>query len=317
MGKKGIIALSSLGVLIILILTGARLFFSRPPVLVVSDLSIEGIYGPSRLFLKQAELSLKLRRPVRNVRVSNDAGEDVVVFTIESASENPFCVLFPYHYNREARRYAREYPGVPVGILVNRYPDIFPPEEGTVTILATDPVLDFYRAGRCAAILAQAGLPGAATGETAEGAPSRGDIQVFYDDPIPASAQEAFKQGLEEEGYEFFPLYLSGASDYQAADSVSCAVIYGSAAGFLEKNPRIPVVLFSWIDPANTPNIVKVIADDSPWTLAIPAVKIITGEEDNKEIPSVLTVFNRRLGEKERAKKIKRAALGLLPKENE
>ena len=75
------------------------------------------------------------------------------------------------------------------------------------------------------------------------------------------------------------PVFANVSADYSSYSGIACVVITGPAHDFLENNPGIPVILFSWIDPALTPEPVKLIFDDSPLTLAVRALKPLPSGE--------------------------------------
>jgi hypothetical protein len=93
-----------------------------------------------------------------------------------------------------------------------------------------------------------------------------------YQNREPAAVREALREGLKREGYEKEPLFLNAGADPGDMQGVSCVILAGEAQPFLEKNLSVPVILFSWLDPALTPAEVKVIFDDSAWALAAAAL---------------------------------------------
>jgi hypothetical protein len=314
----------------------ALTFMSRSPVLVVSDLVFDSIYGETRIRIKQAEASLRLWRRVKNVRIADDAGEDVAVFAVGAAAKKPFCVLFPYRYYNEAKRYAGEFPAVPVGVLQGRFRDLsgLGPDDGgeeNLFFIRTDSALDFYRAGQCAAVFAQAvaqvspelpgeqlvstQLPPEAGGEGGEGSPplaghEPGEIFFLYDELVSDGDREAFNQGVADRGYERTPVYQNAGAAFTPRPNMACVVISAPSQSFFEQSLDIPVLLFSWIDPALTPSRIKLVFDDSPWVLAVPAVKTAGRQGDIPDIidiPSEIQVLRRRINGKERLGNIKQA----------
>lgn len=272
------------------------MFILRPPVLLVTDLIYDQLYGSFRGRRMQVESSLKLFRRVKTVRIAEDAGTDVAVFAINSASENPYCVLFPYRYHREAGEYAREYSNVPAALLLGRLRD-FPAQDSAVTVIRTDTEEDYFRMGRAAAVFAL-------QDSEQEGA---GPLKVLLlrDDLISPEDTEAFYRGLEAEGYSPPPIEVWSGIDYLVPGDVACAVLTGSAEFYLNQSLTIPVILFSWMDPAFTSGTVKVILDDSPWMQLIPAVKAATGGGENGGIPSKALVLGERIPEKMISRKIR------------
>jgi hypothetical protein len=101
--------------------------------------------------------------------------------------------------------------------------------------------------------------------------------------------------------------------DYTVPESVSCTVLTGLAEFFLEKNLNIPVILFSWADPALTPSRVKVIFDDSPWAQTVEAVKILTGNREPGSIPSTALILSKRIPDQDLLQNIKEAIQEIVP----
>jgi hypothetical protein len=256
----------------------AGLFFSRPPVVIVTDLAFEGLYGPRRSREKQIETAIRVFRPVVAARLAENTSSDVVVFAVEEAAARPYAVLFPYRYYEGARRYAAQYPDIPVALLGNGIGRA-PAGEGFLFI-RTDRRTDFYRAGRCAAVFALDG---------------GGQVLFYQDDLVSFEDRDAFLLGLREQGYDQSPLYMSINSDYASMGSISCVVMTGSAAAFLERNEQVPIILFSWVDPAITSASIKLIVDDSPWALAVRAVEMVSQKQDEPRIPSNIMVLDRRI----------------------
>jgi hypothetical protein len=279
-------------------------FLSSAPVLVVGDLAFDALYGSWKLRQKQVLLSLKLRRPLKMVRIAEDAGEDIAMFTVEAAAETPYCVIFPYRYFTTARRYSREYPEIPVGVFQGRYQDLQDQSGGNLVMLATDQKLDLYRAGRLAALLTLSGE------DSPEEPPN---VLVFQEEYLSADQRAAFKQGLEDESCPADPRYLGASSQYQG----DIGVIYGVVSSFIEE-PQGMGILFSWVDPTLTPSKIKIVFDDSPLSLAEEMVPLIVGPEQGEakkitEIPSEIQILSRRLGEKGLLEKLKEAVKAEFP----
>jgi hypothetical protein len=264
------------GILIVLGI-GLCLLFFRAPVIIVTDAPFNALYGFRRSQIKSIEISLTLLRRVKPVLIAENAGPDMVVFTVEEFEPSPYCVLFPYRYNEGAGRYAEQFPHVPVFILGGRNQD--PQIEGTIFV-GTDVRTDLYRAGQCAGIIAQN---------------DGKEILFFQNEVISAENQDAFLVGLREQGSEKVPKYLSITENYSDNQSISCVIMNGQAASFLDQNTEIPVILFSWVDPDLTATSVKLIFDDSPWALATRVVNMIPGENGGRFIPSAILIPGRRI----------------------
>jgi hypothetical protein len=239
--------------------------------------------------LKQAELALRLFRPVKTVAVAETAGPDMVVFAVEERAKSPYAALFPFRYYEGARRYGEKYPGLPVLVLGGRGRS-GPAGEGPVFV-STDTETDYYRAGLAAALFAEQ---------------KPGKVLFFQDETLIAPGRDAFQTGLRAGGHGEAPLYLGTYTEYTEWQDAACAVLAVQAPSFLERPPPIPVILFSWVDPALTPAAVKVIFDDSPWALAFRALG--SREEKGVRLASDMTVLPKRLGDSGFARAMKNLA---------
>jgi hypothetical protein len=272
-------------VLLMLIIPGG-VFMLRPPVLIVTDSSFNLLYGNLRTRLKQVESSLRLYRRMLMVPVAESAGPDIIALAVKAVSPSPYAVLFPYRYEAGARRYHEENPNVPALVLGGRTP-VETADTGALAV-RTDTSVDFYRAGLCSALFARG---------------TEGGILVFHDGTMAAGDREAFLEGLRAQGFTRNPVYLSVNSDYSSWQNVSCVVVNGPAARFFDQNLKIPVILFSWIDPGITPQSVKVVFDDSPWALAVRAVRL--AGKGGGLLPSEVVLPPRRVPSRETAEKLR------------
>jgi hypothetical protein len=306
MGKRRIIIPAAIFLVLAAFGSAAAFFFFRSPVLIAEDRIFEAVYGPARLRKKQTLLSFGLKRPVKVLKIEENAGDDIVVFTVESAAEKPYCVIFPFRYYNAARRYNQNYPDIPIGVFLGRRRE--PADTGPkgFRLFSADQKLDLYRAGRLAALLSSASL---SSGE--ETSPA---ILVFQDEYIPDDLRHSFKRGIEDEYNQSNPRYLIGSSQYQSETACHAAVIFGANPDFLGQSGDIPGILFSWLDPATTPFKIKAIFDDSPLALAAALVPLIVKAEDDGEgrnvveIPSEIRILSRRLTKKGLPGKMKKAA---------
>lgn len=277
------------------------MFFFRPPVLLVTDLAYDQLYGKVRGMKTQVETSIRLFRRVKPVRIAENAGTDVAVFAVASASERPYCVLFPYRYYREAEQYIQHYPGVPAALLLGR---IGGSSMGTNLLgIRTDTVGDYFKIGRAAAAFARN-----QSGGKEDGGEGRqpGEILFLRDDMVSLEDWEAFNQGLKAEDYHLVPFDVRSGDDYVVPATVACVVLTGVAEPFLGQNLTLPVILVSWLDPAVTNSTVKVVFDDSPWAQVVPAATMAVGEREKVDIPSKALVLEKRIAGQEFLRKIKR-----------
>ncbi|MDR0378330.1 MAG: hypothetical protein LBH70_11125 [Spirochaetaceae bacterium] len=282
--KPPLLFLAIIPFFIIIILGGV--FILRPPVVLVTDRVYDQLYGRRRGMKMQAETSIRLFRRVKTVSIAEDAGTDVAVFAIRSASKKPFCVLFPYRYYREAEQYTQDYPGVPAAVLLGRIRQT--PAGMNLPGIRTDTEGDYFKLGRMAAafVLNQH--------ESGEG--QAGRILFLRDDLVSPEDRDAFNRGLKAEGCSTAPFEVRGGDDeYTVPDTVSCVVLTGAAESFLGQNLNLPVLLVSWLDPSVTNSVVKVVFDDSPWAQVVQAAAMAAGERELGGIPSKVVVLRERI----------------------
>jgi hypothetical protein len=267
------------------------MFFFRAPVIVLTDASFDGIYGARRALAARAGLSFRFFRRVKPVRIDENAGVDMAAEALEAASPRPYCALVPYRYVEGGRRYAAKFPGVPVGVLgtpdSGRESPGEPGENGNLHFFRTDGESDFYRAGRCAALL---------TG-------GRGNILVFRPDFLPEKFRAALLEGLGEgvptnppasgDSPRVEPRFAGSETEIGNYGDFSCVIFAGSFRSLPEHSFQIPVIVFSWLDPVFTPRETKVLFDDSPWAVAGEAVPLAVRGRGG-DIPSRMIVLKDR-----------------------
>jgi hypothetical protein len=290
-----IIVLSILGFLAL----GSALFMLRSPVLMVVDDEYIGLYGLRRSWVKQIEISLKMFRRFKVVRMAEGAAPDVIAFAVNEAVSRPYAVLFPFSYEQGARRYAEQSPGIPVGVFGGgsqaRRTGELPAEENGLVFIETDRTTDLYRAGRCAALFAlQDG----------------GGILFFTGDMVTWDDKDAFLKGLRDQGFENSPMFVDIGEDYTLPRALSCVVMARAEESYLDNSPTAPAILFSWMDPGITPREIKVIFDDSPWALAAAAAKTLHRKEGEGPIPSEILIPKGRIGDTELQKSLKKVIKG-------
>jgi hypothetical protein len=254
------------------------IFFYRSPVLIVTDNSSLLLYGESRSRKELARASLVLFRRVKAVAVADDAGDDILQFAVGEVSAKPFCVIFPLRFARAARFYREQYPEVPTVILEGRYAEVENPASQAIDgstddyfIFKTDISADFYLAGLAASSLDDG---------------KNGKIAVFLEPHIQTQARQAFLgalNGLDPPPQAVF--FTSFAQFYDMPD-MSCAVLAGVGADFLEINPHVPIIFFTWLDPSMMPSDVVMVFDDSPWAQAVDAVRMVSSGMTGGRIPS-------------------------------
>ena len=272
-------------IVLLVFLTLGVTFLSRSPVLIVTDPSFNLMYGIQRQRMKVIKASTQLFRRVVPVLVDERVGPDLVVLVVEEASRSPWAVLFPHRYLEGAQFYKNSHPEVPVLVMEGRSPKprASVPAETQLIFFDMDTAGDLYRAGLCAAVI---------TGDAKR-------VLFFSDEPLPNFYREAFRAGLRDLGFLGDPIYVSASSlDSSSYSDVGCAVVTGPAARFLERNQNIPMILFSWIDPALTPRTVKILFDDSPLALAVRVLKALPGSTGDILVSSQPMLFLDRIEEK-------------------
>jgi hypothetical protein len=273
------------------------IFFLRSPVLVVTDITFYQLYGTLRFRQRGIMNSLELFRRVIPVVIAENAGPELAAFAVEGASRSARAVLFPYRYLEGARFYKDRNPDIPVLVMGVSSGSSRRGEENSadaaLVFVTTDTVSDLYRAGLCAALL---------MGET------RGAL-LFSDGILSEAHREAFREGLRFQGFWEAPVFADLSGDYSSFSNIGCVVVAGPAASFFERNHRIPIILFSWLDPALTPRTVKLIFDDSHWALAAEALRAFarSGASETGEIlvSSRPTVLRARIEEKNDFRKLR------------
>ena len=275
---------------LLLFVIAGGIFLLRSPVLIVTDPSFNRIYGPQRLRNRAVFVSLELFRRVRTVPVAENAASDLITIALEGVSGSPHAVLFPYRYFQAALLYREKYPQTQVLVMggKNPPPESFP-QEG-VTYVRTDLAADLYRAGLSAAVLA---------GETA-------GALFFSDGILQEQYREAFRQGLRAQDFLTDPVFLASHIDHVNYSDIGSVVVAGPAVNFLERELDIPVILFSWIDPALTPRSVKIIFDDSPLALAARALEVFPPPSGEILVASRPEVLSGRLERRRDIRKLQR-----------
>jgi hypothetical protein len=277
---------------------GAALFRFRAPALLVVDDDFTFLYGTGRSALKRMELSLRLFRRVKVAQIAAGASPDVVAFAAASAAEGrPYAALFPAMYRQGALRYAEQTPGIPVG-LVGGGALFRPVRNGGIRFIETDKKTDLYRAGRCAGLFALRG---------------GGDVLFFAGDLIDRDDREVFARGLRDQGFGNDPVFVDRGMDYVPSERLSCVVVTSPAENYLENNPAVPMILFSWADPGFTSREVKIIFDDSPWAVAFESAKALGRKEEPPPAASEILPLWDRIGDADLRRDIKRVIRSELP----
>jgi hypothetical protein len=255
----------------------AAVFFSRPPVVLVTDSAFTALYGERRTMVTKLGLSARLFRRVKTALVSESAGPDLVSLAARAASGRPHAVFFPYRYRDGALRYIRDYPDVRAAVLAGREPRAPDPAgapEAALAWYSTDVGTDLYRGGFCAGLLT----------------PPAGEILAGALDP---EQRAALLRGVEESAGQETASRVRFSGDFSGGDlsKTACVVLAGGGTAFLEKDTNIPFILYSWLDPAALPGGAAVLFSDSPWEILPEALKLLEKGRFEGAVPSVPRVL--------------------------
>lgn len=282
--------------LTLIVLIPVIVFFARSPVLIVNDPGFVSLYGEDRILAEQRRASISLFRAVKTVLIADDAADEIARIAISEVSSRPFCVIFPLRFTRSARVFRNENPKVRVILLEGRHGDeryasILGLSDGDYFIFKTDIESDFYRAGLAAASIAVKG---------------NGKMAVFLESGISPLAEEAFSRAVNslEKPPEIL-FYASFSQDDETPD-VSCVVLAGAGAEYLERETGVPVIAFAWIDTLWMPKEVVIVIDDSPWIQAERAVRMTRAGVKNSLIQSKFTILDRKKFDRDALRKIQK-----------
>jgi len=253
-------------------------FYARPPVLLVSDISFVGLYGEKRFKAETAQGSVALFRRLKPVVVADDAGDDIVQAAVERASKKPLCVLFPLRFARVARSYREKNANIPVVLLEGRFTETANPASFAISdntedyfIYKTDISADFYRAGLAAAIL---------DGEKNE------RIAVILESNIQTPAREAISKALTDAEKQLQTSFYTVFSQFTSNQKISCVILAGIGGDYPDKFSGVPVIFFTWINPELIPADIVLVFNDSPCVQAVPAIRMVQAGMKKGQIPS-------------------------------
>jgi len=258
-------------------------YLMRPPVLIITDLAFVSLYGEKRIKQEMQASSLALFRRVRMVSVADDASDDIVRIAVTDVSSEPYCVIFPLRFARSARIYREQNPGVPVVILEGRHGNyltnsVIGGNLNDYYIYKTDINTEFQKAGRAAAAL---------------NIGKNGKIAVFLDPQIYVQASDAFLLGKNSSENPLPALFFNDFSQFSEIPDLSCVVLAGSGAEFMEQNKEIPVIIFSWIDPFLLPDTTALLINDSSLAQVVEAVRMVEAGQKEGLLQSKFIDFDR------------------------
>jgi hypothetical protein len=267
-------------------------FYARPPALVVTEAPFVTLYGQARLKKERNSAAFALFRQVKPVLIADGVSPDMVIYAITEAARRPRCVIFPYSQAMAALRFHEQFPEIPAIVLSGLVtPPELPPPDGFLCVYGTDRAVDMYRAGLFAGILGVARRN--SQPDAASAAQTFAQTYVFWQDSyIPADGRELFSRGVREKDPESNTIFVNLAAQLPDIKGIACVTLTGAGAEYLEKKAAVPIILFSWLDPALLPREVAVQFDDSVWALAVPATRLALQGQAEGKIPSKPLTFS-------------------------
>jgi len=157
-----------------------------------------------------------------------------------------------------------------------------PQPDGVLCVYRTDLEADMYRAGLFAGAL----------GLKKSSAEAQRTCFLLQDRYIQAAEREVFSRGLKESDSEAVARFANSVSDMPNLEGISCVVLSRSGAEYLDKNAKIPLILFTWLDPYMLPAETAAVFDDSTWALIVPATRMAASSQAEGKIPSKPLVFS-------------------------
>jgi len=307
MKRAGLSFVLILGLLVVSLSVAALVFLSRSPVLVVTDIPFAALYGENRLRMRQLSASAALFRQVRPVFITDDASPDMLIAAIAYASEDPFLVLFPRRFAAVAERFHRESPEIPVVVFRGTVPaSELPAGNGIFSVFGTDRGTDLFRAGLFAGIIGSMGQTGEQDGLDL---PAGQRTHVLWQDSfVTSGGRDLFSGAVMERDPDSAVVFVGAAAGMPDTRNVSSMVMAGAGADYLERNPGIPVILFSWLNPDLTSGEVVAMFDDSPWALVVPATRMASEGIAVGVIPSKPLIFSDRIADNGVTRAIRRSA---------
>ena len=299
-GKLWARVLVCAGTAAVLALAGVFVFV-REPVVLVSDASFRMLYGERRFFIDTGITALRLFRPVKTVIIAEGAGPDLVALAAKTAAKHPRAVFFSYRHYEGALRYVRDYPDMPAAVLAGRKKAPGGAGEPFPLWITADTGTNLYRAGLCAA--ATVYVPGEIT--------PAGGIVLYHDSDFAGEREKrAFRRGIDDFWKDKTGASYRGKLDYVNSmnymnppaitegeqfpsfnpAATGCVVIEDHGGGFFQANVQeVPLVVFTWMNPAFLPGETVLVFDDSPWAVLPRALALVESGQDGL-VPSKLYI---------------------------
>jgi hypothetical protein len=245
------------------------LFFLRPPIVLVTDVYFETLYGVKKGQLEQLKASFRVFRQIKKVYVGEDTSNLTIIDSVEKSYFAPFCVFFPFWYKDAAAAYSQKHTASKTYVFLDN--NNAPQDASSVIYIRSDTENDYYRMGRFAAALSN---------ESGVKDDGHKKILFIYDIDIESAEESAFNKGLAAGGFLGGSDFIKN-NEFQSVGNVSCVVVQGPAASFLNAGTSVPAIVRAWfLNPKYVPNNIKVQIDDSPYCL-IPKINVYKNKKGN------------------------------------
>ncbi|GMO47541.1 MAG: hypothetical protein Ta2B_29640 [Termitinemataceae bacterium] len=272
----------------------AFMFLIRAPVVIVSDEMFTTIYGIKREHYTEMEMSARIFRRIKILRMALDAKPEAVAFAVEDASRHPAFVVFPARYESAIERYVQDNPKTKCFLIADSQRTTANIQG--VQIINTNTDIDYYRAGLFTALAVKLPTLDLET-DTYEHDPNN---TVLY---MPLAGEDnplntAFYKGLRKKTTDVAVLnYVQDSTDLNRIFKV-CVFLNGSM-GILRRNNNFndKIITRSWVDPLFTPPNTIVVFDDSPIVLLpeIAKLRLRKTVDTPIRVPSEIAVLPLRL----------------------
>jgi hypothetical protein len=138
----------------------------------------------------------------------------------------------------------------------------------------------------------RAGLFAGALGIKKSSAEAQRTCFMLQDPYIQAAEREFFFRGLRESDSRAVVRFVNSATDIPAPEGISCMVLSRSGGEYLDNNAKIPLILFTWLDPSMLPAETAAVFDDSTWALVVQTARMAISSQAEGKIPSKPLVFS-------------------------
>ncbi|GMO51289.1 MAG: hypothetical protein Ta2G_09080 [Termitinemataceae bacterium] len=259
------------------ILLAALVFISRPPAILLTDEMFTTIYGQQREHYRHIEMTARIFRRIKILRMAVDASAESVAIAIAETSKKPAFVVFPSHYTNVLPRYLQDFPYIKCYIVAD-FGNSRIRSDGA-QLINTGIAVDYYRAGLAAGILSNVKIKD----EEGNLVDDQNSSVLFFPSTADQVLNESFSSGVQTNSAAKIVSYLNDSTDISG--DFKTAVILTGAQEFLKINAtkfNTKLIIKSWIDPEYTPPNTIAVFDDSPIML-LPQISKISKKRISEE----------------------------------